>query len=319
MKVYKYRYGNDHDLDALQNNYIWAATRETLNDPFECTFIKDKPNQLLDVMSSKGNISAGNVKSSLEEMYGFVKSSGIYSLSTTPIERLFWAHYGDSHRGFCIEYDLDVLCQYWGRYHNILNMHYRDVVPEVDMQDLLEDVHESFLRKMFGIKSKCWEYEKEIRITTTKPGRQFYNFRAVTGIYFGYRMPQNKREEVMRILQGRSVKYYEIALKKNEYLLETLNIQDIYADSDSYEEELAPLSDDMYRGFYGEESDENRQLMEKAIKIIQKNPYCECVNGATFSEDQNEKQVFVSMQDTRGGSPNCVFSETDILLGKYPK
>ena len=34
---------------------------------------------------------------------------GIYSLSRTPLDELMWAHYGNSHASFCIEYDLDRL------------------------------------------------------------------------------------------------------------------------------------------------------------------------------------------------------------------
>ena len=41
-------------------------------------------------------------------------SAGVYSLikpldnETFPCSELMWAHYADSHKGFCIEYDLDI-------------------------------------------------------------------------------------------------------------------------------------------------------------------------------------------------------------------
>ena len=37
------------------------------------------------------------------------KTVGIYSLSRTPYDELMWSHYGESHEGFCIEYDLERL------------------------------------------------------------------------------------------------------------------------------------------------------------------------------------------------------------------
>ena len=50
-----------------------------------------------------------NILVALEDLLSYNKKIGIYSLSKTFIDELLWAHYGNSHKGFCIEYDLDIL------------------------------------------------------------------------------------------------------------------------------------------------------------------------------------------------------------------
>jgi len=37
------------------------------------------------------------------------KKIGIFSLSKKYDDELLWAHYANSHKGFCIEYDLEIL------------------------------------------------------------------------------------------------------------------------------------------------------------------------------------------------------------------
>ena len=43
---------------------------------------------------------------------------------------------------------------------------------------------------------------------------------AVTGIYFGLRMPESDKELIINSLKGRDIKYYQMKLKPNSYLLE---------------------------------------------------------------------------------------------------
>lgn len=71
---------------------------------------------------------------------------GIYSLSkpkeneTFPCNELLWAHYANSHKGFCIEYDLDILLKNHSSQFDIRNqIHvvYKNERPEVSESDSL--------------------------------------------------------------------------------------------------------------------------------------------------------------------------------------
>ncbi|PLT25533.1 DUF2971 domain-containing protein [Pseudoalteromonas sp. MelDa3] len=100
MRVYKYRGGEfERDLESLSENYFWAPTRTSLNDPCEGFFEDQNVNSELDTIfkvfarGDSGTANAlENVKIVLKELLGFVDKSGIYSLSQTPLDELLWAH-----------------------------------------------------------------------------------------------------------------------------------------------------------------------------------------------------------------------------------
>ena len=101
--VYKYRAnieinGEKRDTMQLTQNIIYASDMRNLNDPFEGS-----------VELPKSYEHEHWVTPIMQKLY----SAGIYSLSkpkdgeTFPCNELLWAHYANSHKGFCIEYDLE--------------------------------------------------------------------------------------------------------------------------------------------------------------------------------------------------------------------
>ena len=66
----------------------------------------------------------------------------------------------------------------------------------------------------------AWEREEEIRITLYSSGLLGISPESVTGIYFGLRMAESDKELVKNSLKGRNIKYYQMKLKPNSYLLE---------------------------------------------------------------------------------------------------
>ena len=162
-RAYKYRAniivnGEKRDTLQLSQGILYAPNIENLNDPFEGS-----------VELPKSYKYEQWVTPLVQRLY----SSGIYSLSkpqineTFPCNELLWAHYANSHKGFCIEYDLDKLsnnisCDF--DITNVINVTYKSNRPKVFNN---EDV---FLtqQKVFGTKSMVWEYENEVRLIFKK-------------------------------------------------------------------------------------------------------------------------------------------------------
>ena len=106
---------------------------------------------------------------------------------TFPCNELLWAHYANSHKGFCIEYDLDILLKNHSSQFDIKNqIHvvYKNERPEVSESDSLFDVQS----KVFGTKSLAWEYENEVRLVFLTEGEKPIPPEAITAIYFGLNM-----------------------------------------------------------------------------------------------------------------------------------
>ena len=242
MKVYKYRSGGNEltrDLNSIYKNYLFAPNAKELNDPCETLVLSDNLDLQLNIFSKVfKRIPEESRKSfydAVENLLMLKKELGIYSLSKTFNHELLWAHYANNHKGFCIEYDFDTLMNNNKFYDfNSFEIKYSKKPPQIELQHLVGGDHKDLMKKLAGVKSKGWEYENEIRIITDKSGLHDYDFQAVTGVYFGYRMPESDRDRIMERLKGRNLNYYEIDLEEKSYKFQRKEVQDKFLNSRKY-------------------------------------------------------------------------------------
>lgn len=81
MKLYKYYAVNKNSISCLVNKYIWSSSPNDFNDPYDTAIIDN------DFLRS--------INFDMEK---------IFCLSANNNNFLMWAHYSDSHKGFCVEY-----------------------------------------------------------------------------------------------------------------------------------------------------------------------------------------------------------------------
>ena len=238
---YKYRGGDDkafeRDLESLENNYFWAPSRIELNDPCETLVSDEMLRRQIDGLTKlfgKNQTSIEHLYSALDILMDKRSKVGIYSLSTSFDHELLWAHYANSHKGFCIQYDLDLLA-HQNIYQNlhVFPVDYKKELPSISIEDISKE-KDYFLCKVFGTKSKLWEYENEIRIITDTLGENDYDYSAVTAVYFGYRMLDQHKEKMMNRLQGRGIKYFQMYLEDNSYKFRKRPVEDIYEKAQPY-------------------------------------------------------------------------------------
>ncbi len=243
MKVYKYRGGVNtlvRDLHSIYKNVFFAPNAKLLNDPCETLILDDNFKLQLNIFSKLiKNVPEEpkqNFLSAYENVIELRKELGIYSLSKSYDDELLWAHYANSHTGFCIEYDLDILMnenKFYDFYS--FDIKYSKKPPQVEFRHLINNKKQiGVLQKLAGVKSKQWKYENEIRIITDKSGIHDYDYRAVTGVYFGFKMPEHNRIQIMSRLRGRGIKYYEILLHDKSYEFYPNEVKDNYNSSRKY-------------------------------------------------------------------------------------
>ena len=121
---------------------------------------------------------------------------GIFSLSKTVFNELLWAYYTNGHKGFCIEYDFEQLQKSFpdGLLQSTFEVQYNNDTPEFSINSIINYLENDGL----------FEISPE----------------SVTGIYFGLRMSESDKELIKKTLKGRNIKYYQMKLKPNSYLLE---------------------------------------------------------------------------------------------------
>lgn len=219
-KAYKYRAnlivdGKKRDTEQLLGNIFYAANLRVLNDPFE------------------GSVELPKSKSQehwVTPLVQAVYDVGIYSLSkpkeheTFPNNELLWAHYSNSHKGFCIEYDLDMLTENLSRDFDIsdkINVSYEDERPEVSETDSLFQVR----KKVFGTKSLAWKYENEVRLVFSKGGlKNLYQKKAISAIYFGLNISLEDRRAIITGMTGKDVDFYQVERIENSYRLKSTKL-----------------------------------------------------------------------------------------------
>lgn len=221
MLGYKFRANIDirQDTFSLLENKLYASKLSQLNDPFETT--------ILDYFKEFSDSRIGS--EALGKLLTRIKNEiGIYSLSIDKqgnravLEELMWAHYANSHKGFCIEYDVDVL-------KDSIKLDISDNVDlytvtydDVDMSEFaLKRAKKEPKETLLSFKSPKWSYENEIRLIFDKSGIKQYNPKALKAIYFGLNMSSKERELIIKGLDGVDVKFYEMLKLKGQYKLES--------------------------------------------------------------------------------------------------
>ena len=223
-KAYKYRANTElledkskRDVMSLANNVIYAAKIQKLNDPFEGSV------ELLEYEERKH-------WGIIQKLY----TAGIYSLSkpksdeTFPCNELLWAHYANSHKGFCIEYDLDKLSKHTLSNYDIshvLHVSYENERPKVSANDSVIQIQ----KEVLGKKSLAWECENEVRLVFEKYGKKIIPEDAVTAIYFGLKISLKDRQEIMKRMSGRNVEFYQIEHVGNLYQLKATKLSFDYS------------------------------------------------------------------------------------------
>lgn len=296
MRVFKYRGGPkdivSRDIRSLFRNEIYAAPIESLNDLFEAQVkIHGHTFRVGHILSSIG-LTGYNKKMAaaedrfLAEIEAFahkVRAWGVYSLSRSATDELLWAYYADSHRGFCLEYELDELVTYKLQGQGRTEVDYQDDVPTITLSDLVgvQNSHEALTRKLIGIKSRRWQHENEVRVVTGQPGLFEYDFRALKAVYFGARSTPHLRRRLMRALAGRGLRYFQVSPTGQTYALKVAEVTDTFARPQDYRKRVAPVEEGVPS--FDSKSSSYRSEIMRAIEIVRRDPYCEKVVDAYVS------------------------------------
>lgn len=244
MKVYKYRSNYNRDLITLFLNQLYAPTYDKLNDPFEGIYNEKEDKKILELLKS---FDSNPLEKAYEEIITTVKQKGIYSLCKTFDNEILWSLYSDSHKGFVIEYDLDILIQDFNFNKitpliHVVDVNYKDT-PQQSM--IIRDSINKYLdlANIIGTKSLSWQHENEIRLIFEDSGINTFNFKAVTSIIFGLRTSENDINNTMNILKGRNLKYYKMETKGDSYKLKINTIEDLYKYAPNYIQNKAPFQE----------------------------------------------------------------------------
>ncbi|HDY7526506.1 TPA: DUF2971 domain-containing protein [Vibrio vulnificus] len=282
MKLYKYRSTSKYSLEGLINNELFFATHEQFNDPFEfgnpaadlVQYNKNarvKLRELFDQnqLSRKDFLYLNSLvakpseetlierEKTLSRIREDIKKIGVVCLSEVENNILMWSHYGEEHRGFCIEfYDLE---NHISSPCDVIDVNYIDQFEDFNDPELLIDFYmimfcdnkhlpqreweakykelggqvskyeESLLAKAtIGNKYTDWAYEKEVRLVSKINGPIKYDPRAIKSITFGLRMSESDKRTIMNICDcdnKRHINFKQAIRQESSYGLKILDVK----------------------------------------------------------------------------------------------
>ena len=305
-KAYKYRGGRgildkdgcsifERDVTTLANNQLYLPTKDGLNDPTEGVYGDDALKMFFNVFS-KYSHNVEEQYNKFTERFGKV---GVYSLSKTFDNELLWTYYASGHTGFAIEYDIDVLEQSLNYNTYVQQLYKFDVeylndVPKIDILTIKGNEIIETLKRFIGTKSSSWAHEKEVRLVFENTGLLDIDYKAVTAIYFGCRMPDSDIDYIMEKFKGRGLKYFKMVNVNNSYRFEAKEIEDKYFDAPMYVANSVPYDIDnlLYCGGLNEEEIATyKSYFINALETIKDDPNITKFYLATISYDQQEPML----------------------------
>lgn len=136
---------------------------------------------------------------------------------------LMWAHYSNSHKGFCIEYDLSRLPE--GYRHGIFPVIYSN--ERYDCTKIFVESKKNLLLNLMLYKSSHWCYEHEWRMFVPegldKAGENYADFSsAISAVYLGIKSSRAYEIETDELISGcnkRNIPIYQMHIKPQNYEL----------------------------------------------------------------------------------------------------
>lgn len=238
---------SNYNLDALKQQKIWFSSPYYFNDPFDCAINIDFEGaaykDLVEMNSNLFNKGSSdnffdlndvNIKSFLKihaskrgELYRDNVTnviSSIFISCLTEISNLgsliMWGHYANSHKGFCLEYDIQDF---------MINYDDFQIIPVYYSNNYLFDWHikteydmRKFKLSLVFTKAYEWYYELEWRLMNTnieQSGNSGFllQFIKPKRVYLGYKMDKNFKNDLIFICKQKNIAIYEGLLIPNTY------------------------------------------------------------------------------------------------------
>ena len=239
-----YKYGStktpEYLKEILFDNKIYCSSPFDFNDPFDCRprvvvgktkeELKGAKKVIEGILHKRTNFDRNARRAeakrlikkiqqyeNLTDEYKLLLSrAGVYCLSGKNDNLLMWGHYGDKHRGYCLEFSTKPEGSFFS---NAEEVRYRRNYPVVKMftADKYDWGKESFLTK-----SVDWGYEEEWRLTSKQPGHLDFPPETLIGLILGCRMPETDRQQIIawNAVRQPSIKIYEAAMYEREFKLQ---------------------------------------------------------------------------------------------------
>jgi len=202
--IFKYYSDLANSIDSVSNNYLYYSSHNSFNDPFDCY------NHLVD-LKGMGKVDYKTQETIRDAISKKLLGHGICCFSRVNDSILMWSHYGNKHKGFCIEFDYKKMDS------PPLDINYVHNFKRIDLLSNLNSMYH-----LIFTKSNDWEYEQELRsLVELKEGERKINYdpKCIKAVYFGVNASDDLIYEIANsvIEKNPKSKFYRGNLEKNAF------------------------------------------------------------------------------------------------------
>jgi len=245
--LYKYRdWGTPFHSRIITERELYLSAARDFNDPFDARFTirydllsdEDLRNRLtISFRKAEPYAGANRVKSQVDTAFNnmrdpaYVKdlhrrkheanneAIGVYCMTTKPDNILMWSHYANSHKGFVVGLDTDML------FHDVsatmCGVNYQEAYPIIMPGLGMETPYE--LYEVYSTKSSLWSYETEVRMFKVYAANKAFVYRpeALREVIFGCNiLAKDKQDIIDASLAFPNVKLFQATTSPSEFELE---------------------------------------------------------------------------------------------------
>lgn len=228
-KLYRYRSNLKWKRvePIIKNNEVYLCPLDKQNDPFEFAFLDDFGEVVKQVpeLRQGSDITCMNYALMIEdvwnkmreELYSYKSKMSIACFCEDKDNLLLWAHYANNNKGFCIEYSLLDLLEYFQCF--LLPVVYRDTLPVLPGPGKLSPYRLALER--ISTKSDVWSYEKEWRIIKCiEPSEKHcVEFPKPTAIYLGSNATKRLENKLLELCVEKKISLYKMTVDRYSYKL----------------------------------------------------------------------------------------------------
>lgn len=235
----KYRNASEQAIESLENDTMWFDKPSNFNDPYDCSItitgeiVRNYIEQNIKELELKvGKLNSLNTKYLYEfqlaglisRLNEYIQNSCLISCFSTKINSmLMWSHYADSHKGFCIVYDISEVIS-----NNMVRKNLYPVIYSESKFDIAYYLDDALNAKYPCIASLCWKnvewsYENEYRLIlpcsegSCQP--KLYDFIKPTQVYLGANMDTQDKDRIENIALDKGIKLSHMSCDPQRYVL----------------------------------------------------------------------------------------------------
>ena len=236
-RLFRFSRADYYNIRGLETESLFLSPIGTMNDVFE-------------------GLSSDASEKALKHLDEIGEMAYIKSFSENWENLLMWAHYADSYKGMCVEYDFSQVCP--ELFYHLFPVYYsRKRFLHQELEYSLDEMHDlkkandecdepidvfyiQDILSLFLVKPQVWEYEKEWRFIATYPQLnnsaddiddeeppQLYMLNSQTisvkncikGVYLGPRIGKLEKEHIKEICESKlgGIPVYSLSLSNEDY------------------------------------------------------------------------------------------------------